>query len=36
MEWSHFDVLVAVKKSGTACVECLAQGMRWVHLRECL
>jgi uncharacterized UBP type Zn finger protein len=26
----------AVKRSGKGCVECLAQGMHWVHLRECL
>lgn len=36
MECTHFDDLTAVKKSGSGCVECLAQGMHWVHLRECL
>ncbi len=25
-----------VKRSGNGCVECLQQGMLWVHLRECL
>lgn len=36
MEWPHFDDLEPVKRSGNGCVECLAAGGRWVHLRECL
>ena len=30
------EIVPEVKKSGDGCVECLAQGMQWVHLRECL
>jgi uncharacterized UBP type Zn finger protein len=36
MECSHFEGLKPVKRSGNGCVECLAAGMHWVHLRECL
>ena len=30
------DGLLGEPPSGDGCVECLAQGMRWVHLRRCL
>jgi uncharacterized UBP type Zn finger protein len=33
---THLDQVEAVDPSGTGCVECLAQGMRWVHLRLCM
>ena len=36
MECTHFDELKPVKRSGNGCVECLASGAHWVHLRECL
>ena len=36
MECAHFDGLGPVKRSGNGCVECLAAGGHWVHLRECL
>ena len=36
MECTHFDELEPVKRSGNGCVECLASGGHWVHLRECL
>ena len=36
MECNHFDDVAAVNRSGAGCVECLATGMQWVHLRECL
>jgi len=36
MECTHFDDLEPVKRSGNGCVECLASGGHWVHLRECL
>ena len=36
MECTHFDELEPVKRSGNGCVECLATGGHWVHLRECL
>lgn len=37
MQCEHVKEIVAgVKRSGDGCVECLAQGMQWVHLRECL
>ena len=32
---SHLDQIKAVAPSGTGCVECLALGMHWVHLRMC-
>jgi uncharacterized UBP type Zn finger protein len=32
---SHLDTITDVEPSGTGCVECLAAGMRWVHLRVC-
>ena len=32
---SHLETIVDVEPSGTGCVECLAAGMRWVHLRMC-
>ncbi len=30
------EIKAGVKRSGNGCAECLEQGMRWVHLRECL
>lgn len=37
MQCEHLkEVVKDVKRSGTGCVECLAQVMQWVHLRECL
>jgi uncharacterized UBP type Zn finger protein len=30
------EIVKGVKRSGNGCVECLEQGMQWVHLRECL
>jgi len=33
---THFDPAVNTPPSGTGCVECLATGGRWVHLRRCL
>lgn len=30
------EIAPDVVKSGDGCVECLAAGTRWVHLRECL
>jgi uncharacterized UBP type Zn finger protein len=37
MECTHIaEINPDVKPSGSGCVECLAHGMRWVHLRECL
>jgi hypothetical protein len=33
---THLDLIdVAVEPSGPGCVECLAEGGRWVHLRRC-
>ena len=33
---SHLDLIdVTVEPSGPGCVECLADGGRWVHLRRC-
>ena len=32
---SHLETIADVEPSGTGCVECLAAGMRWVHLRMC-
>jgi len=32
---SHLDTIADVPPSGTGCVECLAMGGRWVHLRRC-
>ncbi len=32
---SHLDQAEDVKPSGDGCVECLAMGSRWVHLRLC-
>jgi uncharacterized UBP type Zn finger protein len=32
----HLDTIdVEVAASGDGCVECLAEGTRWVHLRRC-
>jgi uncharacterized UBP type Zn finger protein len=31
----HLETIAEVEPSGTGCVECLAAGMRWVHLRMC-
>ena len=33
---THFDPAVDAAPSGTGCVECLASGGHWVHLRRCL
>lgn len=32
---AHIDQAEDVKPSGNGCVECLATGDRWVHLRLC-
>ena len=32
---SHMDTINDVPPSGDGCVECLAIGGRWVHLRRC-
>ena len=32
---SHLDTIEDVAPSGDGCVECLAIGGRWVHLRRC-
>ncbi len=32
---SHLDTITDAPPSGTGCVECLAAGQRWVHLRRC-
>ncbi len=33
---THLDLIdVDVEPSGPGCVECLAEGGRWVHLRRC-
>ena len=34
-ECSHLDAILPVEPSGNGCVECLALGMGWVHLRRC-
>ena len=31
----HLDMIHEVTPSGTGCVECLAMGASWVHLRLC-
>jgi uncharacterized UBP type Zn finger protein len=33
---SHVDTIGSVPPSGNGCVECLAMGARWVHLRRCV
>ena len=33
---SHLDQAQNVEPRSSGCEECLAQGMRWVHLRLCL
>ncbi len=33
---SHLDEAQDVTPSGQGCVECLAEGGRWVHLRVCM
>ena len=33
---SHVDQIFTVAPSGTSCVECMASGGRWVHLRRCV
>lgn len=35
MDCTHVDDLTPVEPSGPGCVECLATGGRWVHLRWC-
>ena len=36
-ECSHLDVIADVQPSTTdGCEDCLREGTRWVHLRECL
>jgi uncharacterized UBP type Zn finger protein len=32
---AHLDAIAEVEPSGNGCVECLALGMTWVHLRRC-
>jgi Zn-finger in ubiquitin-hydrolases and other protein len=32
---SHLDAIADVAPSGNGCMECLALGMTWVHLRRC-
>ena len=32
---SHVDQIRTVAPSGPGCVECMASGGRWVHLRRC-
>ncbi len=32
---THLDDIVTREASGNGCVECLASGGRWVHLRRC-
>jgi uncharacterized UBP type Zn finger protein len=32
---NHLDTPIDAPPSGTGCVECLAIGGRWVHLRRC-
>lgn len=32
---SHLDSIATSSASGNGCVECLAIGARWVHLRRC-
>ena len=33
---THLDQVRDVQPSGEGCVECLADGGRWVHLRVCM
>ncbi len=33
---THLDQAQDVEPSGGGCVECLAEGGRWVHLRVCM
>jgi uncharacterized UBP type Zn finger protein len=33
---THIAAVQAVQPSGQGCVECLALGMTWVHLRMCM
>jgi len=33
---SHLDAITTTEASGQGCVECLATGGRWVHLRRCV
>jgi hypothetical protein len=33
---THLDLTQDVQPSGNGCVECLATGDRWVHLRLCM
>ncbi len=35
IECTHLDHIRDVPPSGDGCVECLASGGRWVHLRRC-
>jgi Zn-finger in ubiquitin-hydrolases and other protein len=32
---SHLDTIADIAPSGNGCVECLANGTAWVHLRRC-
>ena len=32
---THLDQITSAAPSGTGCVECLATGGNWVHLRRC-
>lgn len=37
MDCSHTgDLAIVVPPSGPGCVECMAMGARWVHLRRCV
>ena len=37
MDCPHFETMTLdITPSGDGCVECLATGGRWLHLRECL
>jgi uncharacterized UBP type Zn finger protein len=33
---AHVRAILPVQPSGSGCLECLAAGDTWVHLRECL
>jgi uncharacterized UBP type Zn finger protein len=33
---THQDAILTTDVSGNGCVECLATGGRWVHLRRCV
>jgi hypothetical protein len=33
---AHLDAIITTDATGDGCVECLATGGRWVHLRRCV